>query len=111
MEADEGGGTVILGRICLRPITGVCDKSKVNSMVRPVQKKDGFGILDKFRRVYLVNFLYLPGSSFLKYISASAKLEAEVVSQWKLMAPVDGGATKVELRVTANFKIFKDSFQ
>ena len=47
----------------------------------------------------------------MKYISASAKLEAEVVSQWKLMAPVDGGATKVELLVTANFKIFKDSFQ
>lgn len=91
----------------LLPMTGVCDRSKVNSMV-------------------------LPGSSFFGYRSVSAKLEPPDDSQWyegmeepcedeaseddwppaeAAEADDDGGATNAELRVTASFRIFIASFQ
>ena len=38
-------------------------------------------------------------------------LQTSVVSQWYVIAPEEGGATRVELLVTANFRIFRDSFQ
>ena len=52
-----------------------------------------------------------PGNSFLKYMSVSAKFEPEAVSQWYDIPLEDGGATRVELLVTASFKIFNASFQ
>ena len=44
-------------------------------------------------------------------MSVSAKFEPEAVSQWYDIPLEDGGATRVELLVTASFKIFNASFQ
>jgi hypothetical protein len=44
-------------------------------------------------------------------MSVSAKLDPAAASQWNDIPPEDGGATSVELRVTASFKILSESFQ
>lgn len=96
-----------VGPACRRPMIGVCDRSYVNSMVRPVVM---VCLSIKFRQNMLI---CLPGSSFLTNNSESEKEEALESDPQPLDGPLadDGGATSEEERVTANFSILRASFQ
>jgi len=58
------------------------------------------------------NINFVPGSSFFKKSSESEKEEAAESEPHPLVEPLEeGGATRDEDRVTANFNILRASFQ
>ena len=63
-------------------------------------------------RILLKFEFAIPGSSFFKKSSESENEEAAESEPQPLVEPLDeGGATRDDDRVTANFNIFKASFQ
>lgn len=93
--------------VCRLPMMGVCERSYVNSIVRPTRFTLDLGHERK------INDKEIPGSSFLTKSSLSENEEVAESEPQPELGPLvdDGGATREEDLVTDSFKIFKASFQ